>query len=136
MNKAILGALLFLSLAVVGFAQDGAMKGKAGDYTVEARFDSATPVRGTNGLTVVVKDASGNEITDVTVVAEYYMTQVMAPTQKFAIMPQMSYHAPATLKGSIFRADLDLWMSGGWHIDVKVVDKNGTSKARLYTVVK
>jgi hypothetical protein len=70
------------------------------------------------------------------VVTEYYMTEVMAPTQKFAIIPEMHYHAPAILKGSAYKADLDLWMSGRWHIDVKVIDKTGTSKARFFTVVK
>lgn len=136
MKKPILCALILLSLAAVVFAQDGTMKGKAGDYTVEAKFDSAPPVRGTNGFTIAVKDASGKDVTDATVVVEYYMTEVMAPTQKFAVMPEMHYHAPAVLKGSVYKADLDLWMSGPWHIDVRVIAKAQTSKAPFFVTLK
>jgi len=136
MKKPVLFAVILLLLTTVAFAQDATMKGKTGDYAVEARFDSGTPVRGVNGLTVAVKDASGKEVIDVTVVVEYYMTGVMAPTQKFAVMPEMHYHAPATLKGSVYTADLDLWMSGRWHIDVKIIDKSGASKASFYVAVK
>jgi hypothetical protein len=136
MRKPLLCALVLLLLAAVAFAQDGMMKEKAGDYTVEAKFDSAPPVRGTNGITIAVKDSTGKAVTDATVVVEYFMTQIMSPTQKSTQMPHMGYHAPAVLKNSVYKADLDLWMSGQWHIDVRVIDKALTSKASFFLVVK
>jgi len=136
MKKVMLSALVLLSLVSAVVAGNGMLKGKAGDYTVEAVFNPAPPVRGTDEIGISVKDGSGKNVTDATVVIDYFITEVMSPSQKFVEIPYRMYHAPALLKGTAYKADLDLWIVGGWHIDARIIEGDRTRKASFYVRIE
>ena len=136
MRNLILTILILLSVAGAALAGDGTLKGKAGDYTVEAAFNPAPPARGPDEISISVKDGSGKNITGATVVVDYFMTGVMSPSQKFVEIPYRMYHAPTLLRGATYKADLDLWIAGGWHIDVRIIEEGRTAKASFYVLVK
>ena len=128
------GLLLVLAFASVGHA-DTAMSGKAGRYTVDATFEKLPPSRGENTLVISIKDSAARDVTDVAVSVRYYMTQRTTPTQKSVEMPYMGSEVAAQLHGSTYKAQVNLSMAGGWHVDVKITDGQGSSTAGLYVVV-
>jgi len=138
MKKLVVVVTILMFFAVVGVvnAEDQAMKGKAGKYGVEATFERVPPVRGVNELTIIVKDASGNKVTNVTVDVEYFMTQKMSGNQKTTDMSYMRSKSTAVLKDSVYKASLDFSMSGQWHIPVNITDNGKMSKADFFVVVK
>lgn len=132
----VVAILMFFAVGAVVNAEDQVMRGKAGKYSVEATFERVPPVKGINELTIVVKDASGNNVTNVTVGVEYFMTQKTSPNQKSTEMPYMRSKSAAVLKDLVYKASLDFSMSGQWHIPVKITDNGKTSKADFFVVVK
>ena len=122
---------LFLVLAVAAlfitstvYAKGYEVKKKAGDYTVEAEIDKNPPVVGDNNIKIEIKDASGKHVTDAKVVVEYSMPAMSG-------MPAMNYKTDTELKGSDYKATMNLSMSGSWNIAVKITKGGKTSSMKF-----
>lgn len=120
---AVIGLVLILAAGTV-YAKEYEVKKKAGDYNVEIKIDRNPPIVGDNNLTVEIKDASGKQVTDAKVLIDYSMPPMPG-------MPPMNYKADAELKGSEYRAKMNLSMSGSWNIAVKVTRAGKTSTAKF-----
>lgn len=122
--KKILIAVLAVVLAFgVAVAKDYEVKKKAGVFDVEVRIDKNPPVVGDNNITVEVKE-SGNAVTDAKVVIDYSMPAMPG-------MPAMNYKTDAELKGKMYKAVMNLSMSGPWNIAVKITKAGKTSTAKF-----
>lgn len=136
MKKVSILVMALLLAAGSVFAKDAVMTGKAGDYTVEARLEKMPPVTGENTLTVRIKDAAGNPVTDKKVEVEYFMTEKMSPTRKSIEMPYMKSEAGATVQDSAYKSKLDFSMAGPWNITLKIADGEKAQKAKFHVNVK
>ncbi|GAB4389531.1 MAG: copper resistance determinant CrdA [Thermodesulfovibrionales bacterium] len=116
----VMAVLLTLGVA---YGKPMEIKKKAGDYDVQVRIDKNPPVVGENSVEIEVKDASGRNVTDARVTVEYSMPPMPG-------MPAMNYKEEAALKGDLYRARLNLSMSGSWNISLKIRrgDKTDTVK--------
>ena len=65
--KKIVTTILFLLVAALGCSKGYEITKSVGDYTVNVRMDKSSPVVGDNHLTIEVKDATGNYVTDATI---------------------------------------------------------------------
>jgi hypothetical protein len=117
-----IGFVLLLS-AGVALAKDYEVKKKAGDFDVVVTIDKNPPVTGDNGVTVIVKDASGKAVPGAKVVIDYSMPAMPG-------MPAMNYKADAVQRGDSYVATMNLSMAGPWNIAVKISagGKNGSMK--------
>lgn len=113
MKKIALFSVILVLVAGVAFAKSYEVTKKVGEYTVIASIDKNPPIAGENALTVSVKDASGKAVTDAKVKVDYSMPAMPG-------MPAMNYKADAVMKDGLYSAKLNLSMSGGWNIAVKV----------------
>jgi len=124
MKKIILVlAMLFLAVNVVS-AKDYIAAKKAGGYDVVMAIDKNPPVVGNNNVTIFVKDASGKNVTDAKVVVDYSMPAMPG-------MPPMNYKTDAELKGSEYKAVMNLSMAGPWTVAVKVSKAGKTVIAKF-----
>jgi nitrogen fixation protein FixH len=112
-----------LVLTGLAYAAGSEFKQKAGEFTVELKFDR-NPSVGNNAIEVSVKDAAGKAVTDANVAVEYSMPAMPG-------MPPMNYKTPTTLSGDKYKANLNLSMSGAWNIAVKVSKAGKTSTAKF-----
>ncbi|MEW5744308.1 MAG: FixH family protein [Nitrospirota bacterium] len=113
-----------LVAAGVAYAKDYEVKKKAGEYAVTVAIDRNPPVTGENNVTVTVKDAAGNAVTDAKVKVEYSMPAMPG-------MPPMNYKTDAALSGSVYKAKMNLSMAGPWNIIVKVARGGKTSSMKF-----
>ncbi len=113
MRKVAVMVLMILFVAVLAYAGSYEVRKKAGEYDVVVTIDKNPPVVGDNNMTVAVKDASGKDVTDAKVKVDYSMPAMPG-------MPAMNYKTDATLKGSEYKATMNLSMSGPWNIAVKI----------------
>lgn len=131
MKKLILIMVVMLVATGVALAKDVELKEKAGDYTVTAKFDKK-PFIGDNKLTVTVTDVSGRAVTDANVKVEYYMKERMSATRKTVEMPYHRAKVEAAAQEGGYRAEVDLYMAGPWHMEVKVTRNGKTSTAKFF----
>ncbi|HSW62129.1 MAG TPA: FixH family protein [Dissulfurispiraceae bacterium] len=126
MKKMVAVVLMVLFVAGIAYAKNYEVAKKAGDFDVLVVIDKNPPVVGMNNVTVTVKDAAGKFVPDANVVVEYSMPpmQGMAP---------MNYKANATVKGSNYKAVMNLSMAGPWNIAVKII-KAGKTSAVKFTI--
>lgn len=124
MKHVMTGLIMVAMLFGVAVAKDYEVKKKAGDLNVEAKIDKNPPVAGDNNISVEIKDASGKVVTDAKVVVDYSMPAMPG-------MPAMNYKADAELKGSVYKAAMNLSMSGPWNIAVKITRAGKTSTAKF-----
>ncbi|MFZ2197403.1 MAG: FixH family protein [Thermodesulfovibrionales bacterium] len=124
MKKIIVFAMVLLFIAGVAYAKDYEVKKKAGQFDVEMKIDKNPPVVGDNNLSIEIKDSSGKTVTDATVKVDYGMSAMPG-------MPAMNYKADAVLKGSEYKATMNLSMSGPWNIVVKITSAGKTSSAKF-----
>ena len=124
MKKSVVIAMVFLLIAGIAYAKDYEVKKKAGQYDVEVKIDKNPPVVGDNNVSIEIKDESGKHVTDAKVIVDYSMPAMPG-------MPAMNYKTDATLSGSIYKAVMNLSMSGGWNITVKIVRAGKTSSAKF-----
>ena len=124
MKKLLMIGLVVLLSAGVAVAKDFEVKKKAGDYDVTVTIDKNPPVTGDNGVTVEIKDAAGHHVRDAKVIVDYSMPAMPG-------MPPMNYKTDAELKGSAYKATMNLSMSGPWSISIKVTKAGKTSTARF-----
>jgi len=113
MKKLLMIALVVLVSAGNAVAKDYEVAKKAGPFDVVVTIDKNPPVTGDNGVTVIVKDASGKIVKDAKVVVDYSMPAMPG-------MPPMNYKADALSKGDAYKATMNLSMAGPWNIVVKV----------------
>ncbi|MDP2158380.1 MAG: FixH family protein [Nitrospirota bacterium] len=113
-------AVLTGGLAV---AKDYEVKKKAGSFDVEVSIDRNPPVVGDNNIAIEVKE-SGKAVTEARVVVDYSMPAMPG-------MPAMNYKTDAELKGSVYKATMNLSMSGSWNIAVKITTAGKTSTAKF-----
>ena len=121
--------LAVLLLAGTVYAKDYEVTKKAGDLTVEVKIDRNPPATGTNNMDITIKDASSKAITDATVAVEYGMPAMPG-------MPAMNYKTDAQLKGTTYKAVMNLSMGGSWFINVKVTRADKTQTIKFTVDVK
>jgi len=124
MKKVLIGVLAVVLAFGVALAKDYEVKKKAGDFDVEVRIDKNPPVVGDNNIAIDVRDAAGKNVTDAKVVVDYSMPAMPG-------MPAMNYKTDAELKGSAYKAVMNLSMSGAWNIAVKITKAGKTSTAKF-----
>ena len=116
--------MALLLIAGIAYAKNYEVKKKAGDFNVVATLDKNPPVAGENVLTISVKDALGKAVTDAKVKVYYSMPAMPG-------MPAMNYKAEAEMKNDVYSAKLNLSMSGGWNIAVKITKGGKTSTMKF-----
>jgi len=121
----ILSAFLALGLAAgPARAEKLEITKKAGDYTLEARFDKNPPIVGKNELEIEVRNAAGGAVVGAKVMVQYYMPPMprMAP---------MNYKIEAKLKKGKYGATLNLIMAGPWIFVVRILEGETTRTAKF-----
>lgn len=124
MKKLVAFTLILLLVAGIAYARDYEVKKKAGVYDVEVKIDKNPPIVGDNNVTVIIKEASGKYITDAKVAVHYSMPAMPG-------MPPMNYKTDAELKGTKYKATMNLSMSGPWNIAVKITRGGKTTTMRF-----
>lgn len=124
MKKVLAVVLMVLFVAGFAFAKDYEVAKKTGDLDVLVKIDKNPPVMGNNNVTVTAKDAKGAAVTDAKVVVEYSMPAMPG-------MPPMNYKTNAVLKGSEYKAVMNLSMAGPWNIAVKLTKGGKTSVVKF-----
>jgi hypothetical protein len=129
-------ALLFSMLLVVIpsfllLATEYKIKGKAGNYSMEVRFDKNQPGRGNNNISIyIIEDRTHQPVTDAHVEVRYFMPSF--PGKE----PMMEDNAPASLTGDHYLAKADLSMVGRWTVIISVNRAGKTGTMQFSFVVK
>lgn len=123
MKRLVIALLMMGLMGGLAIAKDYEVKKKAGDFDVEVRIDKNPPVVGDNNIVVEVKE-SGKAVTDAKVLVDYSMPAMPG-------MPAMNYKTDAELKGSVYKAAMNLSMSGSWNIAIKITRAGKTSTAKF-----
>jgi hypothetical protein len=116
--------MVLLLTAGAAYAKGYEVQKKAGEYDVTVTIDKNPPITGDNGVSIVVKDATGKTIKDAQVKVEYSMPAMMG-------MPAMNYKADAVLQGDEYKTSMGLSMSGSWNISVKITKAGKTSTLKF-----
>ncbi len=90
---------------------------------VKILMDNDPPAKGKNNLNIILTDSEGKPVTKARIKVDYSM-----PPMKN--MPTMIYKTRAKFKGGIYRAMVNLSMSGRWDIRVNV-KRPGKSLAKV-----
>jgi hypothetical protein len=123
--KQILLSLLGLVLAAGPiYAKDYEVTKKADDYTVLVKIDKNPPVMGENNLTIEIKDAAGKNVTEAKVKVDYGMPAMPG-------MPAMFYKTDAELKGTLYKAKMNLSMAGSWNITIQITQGDKVRRAKF-----
>jgi hypothetical protein len=123
--KKIVYLLITLSLTTgLAFAKDYEITKKADDYTVLVKIDKNPPVVGENIVTIEIKDAAGKNVTEAKVKLDYGMPAMPG-------MPAMFYKADAELKGTLYKAKMNLSMAGSWNITIQITQGDKVRKAKF-----
>lgn len=127
-KRTVLALITFLTavlLATVSAsAADYQITKKAGQYSLDVRFDRNPPIVGKNTVTATITDGAGKSVTDAVVTFNYSMPPMPG-------MPPMNYKTSAALKGQRYVATLDLSMSGSWNIVVRIAKGDQVQAARF-----
>ena len=118
---------LFITLLLttgLAFAKDFEVTKKADDYTVVVKIDKNPPVVGENNVTIEIKDAAGKNVTEAKVKLDYGMAAMPG-------MPAMFYKADAELKGTLYKAKMNLSMAGSWNITIQIIQGDKVRKAKF-----
>jgi hypothetical protein len=128
MRRCSLIALAVFLTAAFAYAKDYEVKGKAGNYSVEVRFDKNPSVKGEHRLEINIMDAALKRVTDATVLVKYLMPSLPGKS------PMMEYEAPATREGRKYKATTDLSMAGEWKfvIDITRAGKSEVMKFSFF----
>jgi hypothetical protein len=113
MKRLAVFTLILMLVMGIAYAKEYEVKKKAGEYDVTVKIDKNPPVVGDNIMTVEIKDSSGKNITDAKVAVDYSMPAMPG-------MPAMNYKTNAELKGNVYKAKMNLSMSGAWNIAIKI----------------
>ncbi len=128
MPKRFLAVLIGCVIAVSAYAKDYEIKGNAGSYVVDVKFDRSVPAKGSNQMEISVLDAASKQVTDATVVVDYSMPTLPGKPS------MMSYTTRATSDGKKYKVTLDLSMAGEWNFVVNVT-RGGKTEAMTFSLV-
>ncbi|HIJ90481.1 MAG: FixH family protein [Desulfobulbaceae bacterium] len=126
MKKIVLFTLIMLLSGGIVWAKDYEIQKKAGDLSVVVKMDRNPAVIGENGVSVMVKDSAGKEVTDAGVKIEYSMPAMPG-------MPAMNYGSILALSKNTYQGKLNFSMSGPWNIVVKIV-RSGKAVSTKFSV--
>jgi uncharacterized GH25 family protein len=113
MKKTMFFAVILLLVAGIASAKDFEIKKKAGQFDVVVRIDKNPPVAGENNISIEIRDSSGKPVTDAKVGVDYSMPAMPG-------MAAMNYKTDTTVSGNMYKAVMNLSMSGSWNIAVKI----------------
>lgn len=122
---AVFTLILLLSAGIV-WAKEYEVQKKAGDLSVVVKMDKNPAVMGENGVSVIVKDSVGKEVTDAGVKIEYSMPAMPG-------MPAMNYGSVLALNKNVYQGELNFSMSGPWNIVLKIV-RGGKTVSTKFSV--
>ncbi|MBI5203301.1 MAG: FixH family protein [Nitrospirae bacterium] len=123
MKRLAVVSVILLLIAGVAYAKDYEVKKKAGDYDVTVKIDKNPPVVGDNNISIAI-ESGGHHVRDAKVKVEYSMPAMPG-------MPAMNEKTDAELKGDIYKAKMNLSMSGAWNIAVKITRGGKTSTVKF-----
>ena len=124
MKKIVYLLITLLLTTGLAFAKDYEVTKKADDYTVVVKIDKNPPVVGENNVTIEIKDAAGKNVTEAKVKLDYGMAAMPG-------MPAMFYKADAELKGTLYKAKMNLSMAGSWNITIQIIQGDKVRKAKF-----
>jgi len=124
MKKIVYLLITLLLTTGLVFAKDYEVTKKADDYTVVVKIDKNPPVVGENNVTIEIKDAAGKNVTEAKVKLDYGMAAMPG-------MPAMFYKADAELKGTLYKAKMNLSMAGSWNITIQIIQGDKVRKAKF-----
>jgi len=123
--KRIIIILAVLMLAFgVAYAKEYTATKKAGGYTVNVKIDKNPPVVGKNQIEIDIKDASGADIADATILVDYGMPAMPG-------MPAMNYKTKTEVKDKKYMATIDFSMGGAWNLVVKITRAGKTQSVKF-----
>ena len=124
MKRALISFLMVVLAAGPIYAKDYEVTKKAEDFTVMVKIDKNPPVVGENNVTIEIKDAAGKNVTEAKVKLDYGMPAMPG-------MPAMFYKADAELKGTLYKAKMNLSMAGSWNITIQITQGDKVRKAKF-----
>ncbi|MBF0487761.1 FixH family protein [Candidatus Magnetominusculus dajiuhuensis] len=119
----LLVVVMALTVTAV-YAKELKMVKKAGEYTVQIKFDKSSPIVGDNAAAIEITDSMGRLVTDAKIKLDYSMPAMPG-------MPAMNYSADIKQTGEVYNAILNLSMAGSWNIDVKITHEKKTVSAKF-----
>ncbi|HUH66367.1 MAG TPA: FixH family protein [Syntrophales bacterium] len=123
--KRIIIILAVLMLAFgVAYAKEYTATKKAGGYTVNVKIDKNPPVVGKNQIEIDIKDASGADIADATILVDYGMPAMPG-------MPAMNYKTKTEVKDKKYMATIDFSMGDAWNLVVKITRAGKTQSVKF-----
>jgi hypothetical protein len=130
--KKMLFALIVLGMmpSFLVHASGYEVKGKAGDYNVEAMIDRNPPGRGNNNIEIVIKDKTSKLVTDAQIQVQYLMPSLPGKP------PMMEYITTAKATGDHYQAQMDLSMAGKWTVVLRITRAKKTATMKFTFVVK
>jgi hypothetical protein len=122
--------LLIIAPSFLALATEYKIKGKAGNYNMEVKFDKNQPDKGNNNISIYIIDKALQPVTDARVGVQYFMPSF--PGKE----PMMENNTPASLTGDHYRAKADLSMAGRWTVIISVNRAGKTETMQFSFVVK
>lgn len=129
MKKILLGLMVMALMVGTAWGKNYEVTKTVDGYTVKVDIDKNPPIIGDNNLSIMIKDASGKNITDAKVKVEYSMPAMPG-------MPAMNYKADAALKGNEYKAKVNFSMAGSWGLVVQITQAEKVKKVKLNVDVK
>jgi hypothetical protein len=124
MKRAILWIFALLLITGLSYAKDYEITKKVGPYQVVTSIDKNPPISGKNNVSVRITDTQGKAVTDAKVAIDYVMPAMPG-------MPAMNYQTNATLKGSIYKAEINFSNSGPWTVTIKISRTDKTERVKF-----
>jgi len=126
MKRVMFMIVAMLLITGIAYAKDYEVTKKAGEYNVIVKIDKNPPVVGYNNMKIDIRDASGKSVMDAKVKVEYSMPAMPG-------MPAMNYKTDAELKGNMYKAKMNISMTGPWNIAVKIT-KGGKKASMKFSI--
>jgi hypothetical protein len=120
--------ILFLS-AGLAYGMDYEVTTKAGDYSVEVKFDRNPPAVGDNNMMVWLKDAAGNYVKDANITIDYTKTTLLG-------LSKMMSNAYAQPHGKNYHAILEIPTQGSWNVTINIYHKEKKVSTKFSIDVK
>ena len=128
MRRLALVAFIVLLMSTLAYAKGYEVKGNAGHYGVEVKFDRNPPAKGSNHLDIIVSDTALKPVKDAAVAVKYLMPSFPGRP------PMMEYQTTANREGETYKATLDLSMAGEWTFVINVT-RGGKTEAMTFTLI-
>jgi len=126
LKKITLLCSILLFVTDLAAAKEYMVEKKVADLVLTMTIDRNPPIVGDNQVAIAIVDAANKAVTDAQVTLEYSMPPMPG-------MPPGRYKAAMALKDGLYRAPLNLTMSGSWNITVKV-DRAGKATTAKFTI--